>query len=152
MCPSERLAHDGPRLTRFTHDEQFTMMTLWSIFRSPLMMGGDLPTLDSFTLSLLTNQEVLAVDQHSSGNHLLFTHGHQIAWVADVPGTKQKYVGLFNLGESPEEVEVTWRQLGIAGKLPVRDLWKKGNLGSLDTQFSARIDPHGACLYRIGTR
>jgi alpha-galactosidase len=143
---------DGPRLSRLTHDEQITLMTLWSIFRSPLMMGGDLPTLDSFTLSLLTNQEVLAVDQHSSGNHLLFTHGDQIAWFADVPGTKQKYVALFNLGESPEEVAVTWRQLGIAGKLPVRDLWKKENLGSFDTQFSARIDPHGAGLYRIGTR
>ena len=144
--------NDGPRLSRLTHDEQITLMTLWSIFRSPLMMGGDLPTIDPFTLSLLTNQEVLAVDQHSSGNHLLFTKGHQIAWVADVPGTKQKYVALFNLGESPEEVAVTWRQLGLAGKLPVRDLWNKENLGSFDKQFSARINPHGAGLYRIGKR
>ena len=144
--------NDGPRLSRLTHDEQITLMTLWSIFRSPLMMGGDLPTIDPFTLSLLTNQEVLAVDQHSSGNHLLFTKGHQIAWVADVPGTKQKYVALFNLGESPEEVAVTWRQLGLAGRLPVRDLWNKENLGSFDKQFSARINPHGAGLYRIGKR
>ena len=144
--------NDGPRLSRLTHDEQITLMTLWSIFRSPLMMGGDLPTIDPFTLSLLTNQEVLAVDQHSSGNHLLFTKGHQIAWVADVPGTKQKYVALFNLGESPEEVAVTWRQLGLAGKLPVRDLWNKDNLGSFDKQFSARINPHGAGLFRIGKR
>jgi alpha-galactosidase len=144
--------NDGPRLTRLTHDEQVTLMTLWSIFRSPLMMGGDLPTLDPFTLSLLTNQEVLAVDQHSSGSHLLFTRGHQIAWVADDPGTKQKYVALFNLGESPEEVAITWRQLGLVGRVPVRDLWKKQSMGSFDKQFSARIDPHGAGLYRIGTR
>jgi len=141
--------NDGPRLTRFTHDEQFTLMTLWSIFRSPLMMGGDLPTLDPFTRALLTNQEVLAVDQHSSGNHLLFTHGNQIAWVADVPGTRQKYVALFNLGESPTEIAVSWSALGMAGKAAVRDLWKKENLGSYANQFSAQINPHGAGLYKI---
>ena len=144
--------NDGPRLSRLSHDEQITLMTLWSIFRSPLMMGGDLPTLDAFTQSLLTNQEVIAVDQHSSGNRLLFTRGNQIAWAADVPRTRQKYVALFNLGESPEEITVSWRELGLAGKVPVRDLWKKETLGSFDGQFSARIAPHGAGLYRIGTR
>ncbi len=144
--------NDGPRLSRLTHDEQITIMTLWSIFRSPLMMGGDLPTLDPFTLSLLTNQEVLAVDQHSSGNRLLFTRGNQIAWVANVPGTRQKYVALFNLGSAPEEITVSWRELGIAGNVPVRDLWKKENLGDFGGQFSATIDPHGAGLYRIGRR
>jgi alpha-galactosidase len=144
--------NDGPRLTRLTHDEQITLMTLWSIFRSPLMMGGDLPTLDPFTLSLLTNQEVLAVDQHSTGNHLLFTRGTQIAWVADVPRTREKYVALFNLGKSPEEITVSWRELGMAGKAAVRDLWKKQNLGSYDNQFPAQIDPHGAGLYKIGPR
>ncbi len=143
---------DGPRLTRLTHDEQITMMTLWCIFRSPLMMGGDLPTLDPFTLSLLTNQEVLAVDQHSTGNHLLFTRGNEIAWVADVPHTRAKYVALFNLGKSPEEITVTWRELGIAGKAAVRDLWKTENLGNYNGQFSAEINPHGAGLYKIGPR
>ncbi|HET7213658.1 MAG TPA: glycoside hydrolase family 27 protein [Terriglobia bacterium] len=143
---------DGPRLSHLTHDEQITLMTLWSIFRSPLMMGGDLPTLDTFTLSLLTNQEVLAVDQYSSGNHLLFTRGNQIAWVAEAPRTRQKYVALFNLGNSPEEVTVSWRQLELAGKLPVRDLWKKENRGAFDKQFSAWIAAHGAGLYRIGSR
>jgi len=143
---------NGPRLSRLTHDEQITLMTLWSIFRSPLMMGGDLPTLDPFTLSLLTNQEVLAVDQYSSGNHLLFTRGNQIAWVADAPRTRQKYVALFNLGNSPEEITVSWRKLGMVGKVPVRDLWKQENLGTFDKQYSARIPSHGAGLYRIGRR
>ncbi|HET7099868.1 MAG TPA: glycoside hydrolase family 27 protein [Terriglobia bacterium] len=143
---------DGPRLSRLTHEEQITLMTLWSIFRSPLMMGGDLPTLDPFTLSLLTNQEVLAVDQYSSGNRLLFARGNQIAWIADVPRTRQKYIALFNLGDAPEEIGVSWRELGMTGKVPVRDLWKKENLGDYDKQFSARIAAHGAGLYRIGRR
>jgi hypothetical protein len=143
---------DGPRLSRLTHDEQITLMTLWSIFRSPLMMGGDLPTLDPFTLSLLTNQEVLAVDQYSTGNRLLFTRENQIAWVADAPRTRQKYVALFNLGDAPEEITVLWSKLGMAGKVPVRDLWKKENLGAFDKQFATQIPAHGAGLYRIGRR
>jgi len=140
---------DQPRLTRFTRDEQYTMMTLWSIFRSPLMMGGDLPSLDPFTLSLLTNREVLAVDQHSSHNHLLFTRGTEIAWVADVAGTRQKYVALFNLGETPATIAVSWKQLGLGGKNAVRDLWQKKNLGDFSQSFKAEINPHGAGLYKI---
>jgi len=153
MLPLGRLRlrgfKDGPRLTRLTHDEQITMMTLWSIFRSPLMMGGDLPTLDPLTLSLLTNREVLAVDQHSSGNRLLFTRGNQIAWMADVPGTRQKYVALFNLGESPTEITVRWSDLGMAGKGVVRDLWRNEDLGTFSRHFPARTNPHGAGLYKI---
>ena len=153
MLPLGRLRlrgfKDQPRMTRLTHDEQYTMMTLWSIFRSPLVMGGDLPSLDPFTLSLLTNQEVIAVDQHSSNNRLLFTRGTQIAWTADVPGTKQKYVALFNLGEKPATIAVSWHQLGISGKSEVRDLWQKKNLGDFSGEFHAEINPHGAGLYKI---
>src|SRR5579884_206403 len=140
---------EGPRLTRLSHDEQITLMTLWSIFRSPLMMGGDLPSIDPFTLSLLTNQEVLAVDQHSSDNRLLFTRGNQIVWTADNPRTREKFVALFNLGEKPEKITVSWKELGIAGRASVRDLWKRENLGGFSNEFSAQINPHGAGLYRI---
>ena len=153
MLPLGRLRlrgfQDKPRQTRLTQDEQRTLMTLWSIFRSPLMMGGDLPSLDSFTLSLLTNREVLAVDQHSSHNHLLFTRGTEIAWVADVPGTKQKYVALFNLGKTPATIAVSWNQLGLGGKSAVRDLWQKKNLGDFSRSFEVEIHPHGAGLYKI---
>lgn len=86
----------GKRTTRFTRDEQFTVMTLWSIARSPLMHGGDMTKTDDFTLSLLTNPEVLAVNQDSTNNKPLFNRDEQIAWVADVPGSKDKYVALFN--------------------------------------------------------
>jgi hypothetical protein len=82
MLPLGRISlrgfKEGERHSRLTGDEQTTLMTLWSIFRSPLMMGGDLPTLDPFTLSLLTNEEVLAVDQQSAGNHELFARGNHL--------------------------------------------------------------------------
>ncbi len=86
----------GERTTRFTSDEQRTLMTLWSVARSPLMHGGDMTKTDDFTLSLLTNDEVLAVNQHSTNNRPLFNRDELIAWVADVPGSPDKYLAVFN--------------------------------------------------------
>lgn len=95
MLPLGRL-NLGERATRFTPDEQRTMLSLWSIARSPLMHGGDLTKTDDFTLSLLTNDEVLAVNQHSANNRPLFNHDDLIAWTADVPGSPDKYLAVFN--------------------------------------------------------
>ncbi len=87
--------------TSFTHDEHYTLMTLWCIGRSPLILGGNLPKNDDFTLSLLVNDEVIAVNQNSVNNHQLFNTNNQVAWVADVPGTKDKYLALFNTSPPP---------------------------------------------------
>jgi hypothetical protein len=87
--------------THFTHDEHYTLMTLWSIGRSPLILGGNLPKNDDFTLSLLTNDEVIAVDQNSLNNHQLFNTNNQVAWVADVPGSNDKYLAVFNTSPPP---------------------------------------------------
>lgn len=86
----------GKRTTRFTPDEQRTVMTLWSIARSPLMHGGDLTKTDPFTLALLTNDEVLAVNQRSAGNRPLFARDELVAWVADAPGGTDRYLAVFN--------------------------------------------------------
>lgn len=86
----------GRRRTRFTQDEQRTVMTLWSIARSPLIMGGDLAKLDEFTRGLLTNDEVIAVDQGSRGGRELFDRDGLVAWVAEVPGTADRYLAVFN--------------------------------------------------------
>ncbi len=138
------------RQTNFTKDEQVTLMTLWSIFRSPLMFGGDLPSNDAFTLSLVTNEEVLAVNQRSAGNHELFSRGNEIAWVADVPGTKDKYLAVFNLDDgSAGEIKIEWRELGLNGQCAVRDLWKKSDLGIFSDGFAPRVNPHGAALYKV---
>jgi hypothetical protein len=86
----------GRRSTRFTPDEQRTLMTLWSIARSPLIHGGDMTKTDADTLRLLTNDEVIAVDQHSDGNGPLFDHDGLVAWTANVPGSPDRYLALFN--------------------------------------------------------
>lgn len=153
MLPLGRLRirgfKDAPRDSRLSHDEQMTLLTLWSIFRSPLMTGGDLPSFDPSTLALLSNDEVLAVDQQSSGNHELFQHGNQIAWMADVSGASGKYVALFNLGEQPASIAVSWKELGLDGKADVRDLWQKKNLGTFQRQFTAQVKLHGSGLFKI---
>jgi hypothetical protein len=92
---------DPPHLTLFTKDEQTTVMTLWSIARSPLILGAELPDNDAFTLSLLTNDEVIAVNQASLNNHQVYSISNHVAWVADVPNSKDKYVALFNTSPPP---------------------------------------------------
>ena len=125
-------------------------MTLWYIFRSPLMFGGELPSLDPFTLWLLTNEEALGVNQESAGNRELFARGNHIAWVADVPMSRDKYLAVFNLADdAPAEVVVHWSELGLTGKCVVRDLWKRKDLGRFETRLAPTIAPHGAGLYRV---
>jgi len=103
--------------TNFTHDEQTTMMSLWCIARSPLILGGHLPRNDAFTLSLLTNDEVLAVNQRSSGNRQLWRKGDLVAWVAVVPGSRDKYLALFNASDQKrlDPSRATF-QSGIVGR------------------------------------
>ncbi len=91
--------------THFTTNEQITLMTLWSIARSPLIMGGNLPKNDAFTLSLLTNDEVLAVNQRSANNRQLLRTNDLIAWVADVPDSADKYLALFNASGGELDLE-----------------------------------------------
>jgi alpha-galactosidase len=141
---------DKERQSRFTPAERRTLMTLWAIFRSPLMIGGDLPSMDPATLALFTNDEVLAVDQKSAHNRELFARGNQIAWIADVPRSREKYLAVFNLADDvPAKVTVRWSELGLGGKCAVRDLWQKKDLGVVDSQFTPQIQLHGAGLYWI---
>jgi alpha-galactosidase len=100
-----RAERGEPRMTGFTRDEQYTLMTLFAIFRSPLMFGGDLPSNDKFTLSLITNKGVLEVNQHSVNNKLLFREKDIIAWTADDPKTGDKYLALFNASDQQPIVE-----------------------------------------------
>ena len=88
-----------PRYTRLTHDEQRTFVTLWCIFPSPLMVGGDLPKADAWTISLLTNPEVIAVDQQSTGNHPVISTDKAVVWVAESAKAGGRYVAIFNLEE-----------------------------------------------------
>jgi hypothetical protein len=142
--------------TGFTPDEQCTVMTLWSMCRSPLMFGGNLPETDSFTLSLLTNDDVLAVDQRNTPSRQLFRRNDLIAWSADVPNSQDKYLAVFNAQDpaganssAGVAVRVDLQELGFTGTCKVRDLWKRSDLGEIKGEFAPVIAYHGAGLYRI---
>lgn len=142
------------RPTKLTRDEQYTLMTLWCIARSPLIYGGDMTKLDPFTLSLITNAEVLAVNQDSSGNRELFHRDGLVGWVADVPGSPDKYVALFNTRDAQPDapaahVTISLTDLGFSSECRVRDVWQQRDLGTSRTEFAAEINAHGAGLYRF---
>jgi hypothetical protein len=137
-------------------------MSLWSIARSPLMIGADLTKLDDFTLSLLTNDDVIAVDQSSSNNHELFHRDGFYGWVAGVPGSADKYLALFNTRTRPGNgaqasdpacvsapVPVKLSELGFDGNCRIRDLWQQKDLGAVTNEFAPAINFHGAGLYRV---
>jgi len=143
--------------TRLTRDEQSALMTLWSIARSPLIFGGDLTKMDDLTLGLITNAEVLAVNQDSRGNRQLFSKDGFVAWVADLPNSPDKYLALFNTRNAPAgaaagsraEVRVMLTDLGFCGGCRIRDLWQKADLGEFKGEFAPEIPWHGAGLYRV---
>jgi len=139
----------GGSVSKFTADEQQTMMTLWCIFRSPLIFGGDLPTNDAATTALITNDEILAVDQHSIQNHQSLEEGNIRAWVADVPDSDDRYVAVFNLGDDSQQVNLSWNKLGLTvSTAEVRDLWTKSSLGKKNG-VRVELRPHTSVLYRV---
>jgi len=150
------------RMCQLTKDEQITMMSLFTIFRSPLMFGGNLPSNDEFTLSLLTNPEVLYVNKYSQHNRQLFRKDDLIAWVADDPKTGDKFLALFNAsdkdpanpntsGES-SKIEVRLDQLGLKGQYVVKDLWNNKTVGDFNEVFTPSIKSHASGLYRVSVK
>jgi hypothetical protein len=148
MLPLGRLAL-GERDTKFTPDEQRTLMTLWSIARSPLIMGGDLRHLDAPTKALLTNPEVIAVNQASRDNRPHFVEDGMRVWTAKA-NNGDAYLALFNTGETPREVGVDLKIVGLPASATVRDLWTGRDLGKAAGRFSVQLPSHGAGLYRLG--
>lgn len=151
MLPLGRISVRGERgadrMTGFTQTEQYTLMNLWAIFRSPLMFGGDLPSNDEFTLSLLTNDEVLAVNQHSSNNKQLKEENGLIVWTANVPETEDKYVAFFNSNDAGIfDISVALAELGVSGNYSVKDLWSKEDKGRVTDKFTVSVEPHASVL------
>lgn len=136
------------RWTRFTKAEQRTMMTLWSIFRSPLMFGGELRDNDDWTLSLLTNKEVLSLHKASHSNRLLYKNGSKRIWAAnDYDG--YTYVALFNIGEQEETVSFSLQQLGYTSAKQVWNVWDHQELGPLTDSFTYTLQRHESLLIKL---
>jgi alpha-galactosidase len=154
--------------TALTADEQYTHITLWSLLAAPLLIGCDMARLDAFTLNLLTNDEVLAIDQDELGREatLVSAQGEPIAvarlgrndpplsiaplqvWSRELADGSHA-VGLFNLGDAPAKVTVKWADIQMSGQKTVRDLWRQKDLGQFEDEFSLTVAPHGAEMVRV---
>jgi len=139
-----------PHATRLTPDEQYTHISLWCLLSSPLLIGCDLEKMDPFTLGLLTNDEVLAIDQDSLGKAATQVAGQGDAKVYAKPLEDGSWaVGLFNTGPQPAQVTVRWSDLKLAAPQRVRDLWRQKDLGTFADQFAAIVASHGVVLVRV---
>jgi hypothetical protein len=139
----------SPRQTRLTHDEQRTFLTLWGIFRSPLMMGGDLPHNDAWTTSLLTNREFLDVDQHARQTKVAISSDTEVVWTSKPDNGPGNYLAIFNRAEDSQTLHYTWPQLGIGDRsYHLRDLWEHKDLGTA-REVTVTLAPHASVLYRV---
>ena len=135
---------------KMTPDEQYTHMSLWALLASPLLIGCDMTKMNPLTVSLLSNDEVLDVNQDPLGRQAgrISLKGTAQVWAKEMEDGS-KAVGLFNLGEKPDKVTVTWAELGIKGPQVVRDLWRQKDLGTFNDKFEATVQPHGVVLVKI---
>ena len=142
----------GPSLhdTHLTPNEQYTHISLWCLLCSPLLIGCDMTQLDDFTLNLLTNDEVLEVNQDPLGKQArrVSQEGSVEVWAKPMEDGSMA-AGLFNRDEMAKTVTAKWSDLKLSGKMRVRDLWRQKDLGTFDSQFETEIPRHGVVLIRL---
>jgi len=136
------------RQTRFTRDEQLTMLTLWCMVKSPLMFGGELRDNDAWTRSLLTNAEVLEILKRGTANRQLCREGEAVIWMSEGDGGTA-WLALFNLEDTARSVGTSFGRAGLTGVYLAKELWLQTPLGTVDEQFSIDVPPHGVRLVRL---
>jgi alpha-galactosidase len=149
----------GPeRYSRFTPNEAMTHISFWCIYRSPLMLGGNLPEDRGWEDSLFTNPEVLEVNQRGASPRQVYKDDSTMAWVSDAPGDEgvaaggnaaALYAGIFNTGDRDREVVIDLERLGWKGGAVMRDLWQRRDLGVVKKRFTQRIPAHGVILLKL---
>ena len=153
MLQIGKLSKRGPvgeeRYSRFTEDELYTHITFWSIYRSPLMIGCNLPENREIERKLLTNDEVLEVNQHGQSPKQLYKDDKNMIWYSMAPNHKGIYVALFNISDNTQDVSVDLSALGFKGKTQIRDLWKHQNMGAYEGRFTKTINKHGTALFLV---
>ncbi|HTY11691.1 MAG TPA: glycoside hydrolase family 27 protein [Bacteroidota bacterium] len=142
---------NGPdRLSRFTKEETYTLLTLWCIARSPLIMGGELLTTPQWVIALLQNSEVIAVDQHSTENRQVMKNDSDAVWMGRDPATGKIYVALFNLLDQGRTIEFKFVWVpDLKGPCLLHDLWNNRDIGSVEKRFTITVGAHGAGLFSL---
>ena len=143
--------YDANNRTKFTENEQITMMTLWSIFRSPLMIGGEMTGFDEFTMGLITNTEILAMHRNARNAHQVWRReiggNEYILWTAS-SAEGGRYLAVFNAGEKDAAIKLPLAEAEIYDKVAAKELWSGEEVSDIDT-IRAEISSHGAKAYLI---
>ena len=152
MLPLGRIgirAENGPdRMSRLTTDEARTMLTLWIMARSPLMFGGDLPSTDDQTMSLITNRDVLSILTSSSNNHEVMRNDGLAVWVSDSTKSSTRFVAIFSVGDEALELELPLSSVGVEVNSTFTELWTGAKLEDV-AMISASIPPHACLLFAV---
>lgn len=154
MLPLGRISKNGSchgpqnRYTQFTRDEQITLMSLWCIFRSPLMFGGELNENDDFTLSLITNPEIIAVNQRSGKGKQVYNDGQTVVWTAESERACA-LAAVFNISDEKRDITLNLSELSLPEKGVLRDLWKRADIKEVNGSFSVTLNAHGAAVFEI---
>ncbi|MDO4304403.1 MAG: glycoside hydrolase family 27 protein [Bacillota bacterium] len=146
-----RQDYDPANWTGFTEDEQITMMTLWSIFRSPLIIGGEMTGFDQFTMSLLTNEEILKMHKNARHSHQVWRKEidgvEHILWVA-VSSEGGWYIAVFNAGEEDSRITIPLADLEIYEKIKGRELWSGKDI-TAENELGVSLKSHGAKAFYV---
>jgi hypothetical protein len=141
------------RTTKLTPDEQQTLMTLWSMARSPLILGANLTLLDDATLKLLTNRDLIRIDQTATASRQVFHTGDLIAWTADLPPNSPDgsiALAVFNVGDAPAAIDPSFATYTLsASTYRVKDAWAGKDLGKLKSLPTLTLAPHSSTLYLL---
>jgi hypothetical protein len=141
----------GDHFTHFTKDEQRTLMTLWCLAPSPLMLGMNMPDNDQPTLDLLTDRELLAIDQDPLGKPAMRAatfHGGREIWTRELTGGAIA-VAAFNRGAAPASFSIHGDDLGIQGSYRVRDLTNAPRESDFDGTLTVSLVAHGSALFKL---
>ncbi len=145
-----RSMNEPPKKTGLTPNGQLSYMSMWALMAAPLFYSGDMTRLDDFTLSVLTNHEVIDLDQDPLGRQARVVRHTADEFVLAKPLEDGSVaVGLFNLAEAERTITVSWADLGLSGRRLVRDLWRQKNLGTASDQWGAQVGRHGVALIRL---
>lgn len=139
-----------PVPTQLSADEQYSQVSLWCLLSAPLLIGGDLGGLDDFTLNLLTNDEVLAIDQDALGKpaqQRIKTDKYQV-WVKELEDGNIA-IGIFNMSNEYQDIRLAFNDLGIKENCTVRDLWIQQDIASLSNSYSCKVPSHGVSLVKL---
>lgn len=147
LCIDGSYMGDMGRDSGFTKEEQKTMMTLWAVFRSPLFFGGELRLTDNYTLSLVTNPEVINVNQNSEKPLFVYNKGGIAVWQTKIENCTA--VAVFNLSDEEKHYRLSFSDLGIENVRAVRDLWARKDIPKCENDVAVSLKPHSSEFFEI---